>query len=188
MPAVTDFKLNLPQHCNVKPLHIKQIANINVTIKCLVLEFQLILFQTSLDVILGKRQRKVSAKWREYRTTEWNSDLIVGCVSPGRPVSSFQQRSETAEPRAVVNGGSGGWSRWKPLVNGRPHNYPPIPFSWFIFFLFPNIWVIIVYYRQTYLQCGNMDGCVRRMNSSVGRHGLSCGPLGTCCRLWAVFK
>lgn len=119
--------------------------------------------------------------WWECRTTEWNNDLIAGCVSPGRPVSSFQHRSKSS--RAV---GHREWSQWRMMMvkasgyktsSQLPTNTPQLN----------SLPLIIICQRQMCCMDGWTD-VVRRMNSSVGRFGLSCGPCGAWRRLWAVFK
>lgn len=121
---------------------IKLTTNLNVTIKCLVLELQCFVFLTWFFVFLGKRHWKMSTKWWERRATEWNGDLIVGCVSPGHLVVWAEQCKRCSCGSSWMEAAEDDDS--ETLWLKRPHNYPPRPFSWtalaFFCFSFQTPW------------------------------------------------
>lgn len=99
----------------------------------------------------GKATVKVLVKWQERRATEWNSDLIAGCVSPGHPVFSAEECKRwscgSSWMEALEDDDS------ESLWLKHPHNYPLRPFSWttlsFFSFSFPTSgWSVFIPYRQ----------------------------------------
>ena len=84
---------------------------------------------------------------RRSETMTWSLDVCLRAALS----RLFSREAKAVEPWVIVNGTSGGWWWWKPLVIRRPHNYPPIPFSWTIL-----LWLLFVKDRCAVWMDGRM--------------------------------
>lgn len=136
-----------------------------------------------------KWQWVVLAEWQKRRTTHWDSDLIVDCVSPGRSVCSVKESKQSSHRGGgEEDDDDDGECLGLIDVLAITRLFPFVEES-FLPLLCPCKHEGDDGYSSQTGRSAEMDRCVRRMHGSVGRHGLSCGPRSTWrCQLWAVFK